>query len=267
MNYKIISMDFDGTLLTSDKKVTDKTKQVLLKYKNDNYVIIGVTARNLASVSNVCDINMFNYLILNNGSYIYDVENSEEININNIDRKIAIDITNYFKDDAEQIDYCSLNKYYIYKKKIEQNKDFLVPINSIDEINETIGRMNIFINDKEKLIVYKEYIEKTFDDIDVVVMSDTDNKNSKKWLTLNPKGINKLETLKGLCKKIDVNIDKVIFFGDGANDLSIISQVGLGIAMGNALEEVKEQAKEITLSNDNDGIAYYLDNIKENFIQ
>ena len=160
MNYKIISMDFDGTLLTSDKKVTDKTKQVLLKYKNDNYVIIGVTARTLASVSNVCDINMFNYLILNNGSYIYDVENSEEININNIDRKIAIDITNYFKDYAEQIDYCSLNKYYIYKKKIEQNKDFLVPINSIDEINETIGRMNIFINDKEKLIVYKEYIEK-----------------------------------------------------------------------------------------------------------
>lgn len=53
---------------------------------------------------------------------------------------------------------------------------------------------------------------------------------------------------------------------NGANDLSIISQVGLGIAMGNALEEVKEQAQEITLSNDNDGIAYYLNNIKENVL-
>lgn len=262
MNYKIISMDFDGTLLTSDKKVTDKTKKVLLKYKNENYVIIGVTARNLASASNVCDINMFNYLILNNGSYIYNVESSEEISINNIDKKIAIDITSYVKDIAEQIDYCSLNKYYIYKKKIDQNKDFIVPINSIDEIKETIGRIDIFINDKEELLVHKEYIEKTFDDnIDVVVMSDTDNKNSRKWLTLNPKGINKLETLKVLCRRIDVNIDKVIFFGDGANDLSIISQVGLGIAMGNALEEVKERAQEITLSNDNDGIAYYLNNI------
>lgn len=93
-------------------------------------------------------------------------------------------------------------------------------------------------------------------------MSDTDN-NSRKWLALNPKGINKLETLKGLCQKMNVNINKVIFFGDGANDLSIISQVGLGIAMENALDEVKEQAKEITLSNDNDGIAYFLDNIKE----
>lgn len=61
MDYKIISMDFDGTLLTSNKKVTDKTKEVLLKYKNNNYIIIGVTARNLASASNVCDINMFNF--------------------------------------------------------------------------------------------------------------------------------------------------------------------------------------------------------------
>ncbi len=262
MNYKIISMDFDGTLLTSDKKVTDKTKKVLLKFKNDNYIIIGVTARNLASVRNVCDINMFNHLILNNGSYIYDVENKKEVNINNIQRKIAIEITNYFKDVAELIDYCSLNKYYIYKRNFQPNNDFLVPVNGIGEINETIGRINIFLKDGSRIITYKEYIEKTFDDIDVVVMSDTDN-NSRKWLTLNPKGINKLETLKGLCKKMNININKVIFFGDGANDLSIISQVGLGIAMENALDEVKKQAKEITLSNDNDGIAYFLENIKE----
>ena len=106
MNYKIISMDFDGTLLTSDKKVTDKTRKVLSKFKNNNYIIIGITARNLASVRNVCDINMFNNLILNNGSYIYDVKNKKEININNIQRNIAIEITNCFKDVAEQIDYC-----------------------------------------------------------------------------------------------------------------------------------------------------------------
>lgn len=108
MEYKIISMDFDGTLFTSDKKVTPKTKEVLLEYKNNNYIIIGVTARNLSSVRSVCNINMFNYLILNNGSYIYDVENGKEININSIDIKNIIDITNYFEDIAEKIDYCSL---------------------------------------------------------------------------------------------------------------------------------------------------------------
>ena len=262
MNYKIISMDFDGTLLTGNKNVTDTTKRVLLKYKKDNYIIIGVTARNLASASNVCDINMFNYLILNNGSYIYDVEKGEVININKIDKNIVIDITTHLKDEVEQIDYCSLNKYYIYKNKIEQKKDFLVPINNVNEIDETIGRMNIFIKDRNKLIKTKEYIEKMFNDIDVIVMSDTDNKNNREWLILNHKGTNKLKALKILCEKLDIPMDKVIYFGDSTNDLLIIGQVGMGIAMGNALKEVKEQAKEITLSNDNDGIAYYLENIK-----
>ena len=124
MNYKIISMDFDGTLLTSNKKITDKTRQILLKYKNNEYVIVGVTARNLASVSNVCDINIFNYLILNNGSYIYDVENIKEININSIDRKTIIDITNYYKDIAEQIDYCSLINIIFIKRKLKNIKIF-----------------------------------------------------------------------------------------------------------------------------------------------
>ena len=103
-----------------------------------------------------------------------------------------------------------------------------------------------------------------FNDIDVIEMSDTDNKNNREWLVLNNKGTNKLETLKILCEKLDIPIDKVIFFGDSTNDLSIIGQVGIGIAMGNALEEVKKQSKYITLSNDNDGIAYYLEKYKNN---
>lgn len=68
-----------------------------------------------------------------------------------------------------------------------------------------------------------------------------------------------METLKKLCLKLDIDINEVIFFGDGGNDLSIISNVGLGVAMENALEEVKNKAKKITLSNDEDGIGYYSD--------
>lgn len=262
MEYKIISMDFDGTLLTSDKKVTDKTREVLLEYKNNNYIIIGVTARNLASAIDLCDINMFNYLILNNGSYIYDVEKCKEININSIDRKNMIDITNYFEDIAEKIDYCSLNKYYIYKKTITEDKDFLVQIKDIDEINEIIGKINIFLKSNDKLEKYKEIIENKFKNIDVIIMSDSDDNSNRKWLVLHPKGINKFETLKKLCLKLHISVDKVIFFGDSTNDLPIISQVGLGVEMGNAFIEIKEQAKETTLSNDNDGIAYFLNNMR-----
>ena len=74
---KIISMDFDGTLLTSDKKISDRTKACLIELKRKSYFIIGVTARNLTSVKNILDVNLFDYIILNNGSDIYYVENDK----------------------------------------------------------------------------------------------------------------------------------------------------------------------------------------------
>lgn len=250
MNYKLISMDFDGTLLTSDKKVTKTNKDALLKYKSIGYIIVGITARNFSSVNNVCDINMFNYLILNNGAFIYDVQNKSVFNLNSVDQKTAVDITNYFNNIAQHIDYCSLNKYYIYKKEAEDKRNFFTKVNSVDEITEIIGRMNIFLKDEGKINIYKDYIEKNFKNLDVLIMSETDNSSNRKWLSLNPSGLNKSVALKELCKKLNISIDEVIFFGDGMNDVSIISKVGLGVAMGNALDEVKKHSKEITLSND-----------------
>ena len=51
MMYKIISMDFDGTLLTSDKIITERTKSELLRLKNRNYIIVGITGKNLSRVN------------------------------------------------------------------------------------------------------------------------------------------------------------------------------------------------------------------------
>lgn len=261
MEYKLISMDFDGTLLTSDKKVSKRNKDILIKLKRENYIIVGITARNLSSVKNVCDINMFNYLILNNGAYVYDVENDRTTTISNINTKIAIEITNYFKKDSYQIDYCALNNYYIYLNEKIDNRSFFKKIKNLDEIEEKIVRMNIFLKQNKENKKHIEYVKNNFSDLEAIEMSDTDNNTDVKWIVLNSKGTNKLETLKNLCSKINIDINEVIFFGDGGNDISIISQVGLGVAMGNALKEVKKEAKEITLSNNEDGIARFLEKI------
>lgn len=165
MKYRLISMDFDGTLLTSNKSVTERNRRILLKYKNNKCIIVGITARNLSSVNSVCDINMFNYLILNNGSYIYDVQNRNGINISNIDKKVQIEITNYFKNIVEQIDYCSLNKYYIYKKSKLENKEYLVKIDSVDDIKETISRMNVFLKNNQEINLHKNFINNKFQKI------------------------------------------------------------------------------------------------------
>ena len=259
MRYRLISMDFDGTLLTSDKKITERTKETIQKCKDNNYIIVGVTARNLSSVKRVSNLNMFDYLILNNGCYIYDVQNDNGNHIGCISEENAQKITDYFKNIAKEINYCATEKYYTYKNKT--SKPIFKTVNNIEEVKEPICRINIFMNSNEDIMKCKNYIDKNFNTVDSIIMQDTDNDSDEKWITLNPKGINKLSTLKNLCQKLNINITEVIFFGDGLNDLELIQSVGLGVAMSNAVSEVKEKAKTITLSNNEEGIAEFLEKI------
>ena len=92
-----------------------------------------------------------------------------------------------------------------------------------------------------------------------------DSKSDSKIITIMPNGVNKANTLKILGKDLNIDLSEMIYFGDGLNDIDIINKVGLGVAMINALDEVKEKASDITkYDNNNDGVVKYLEkNIKE----
>lgn len=256
MKYKIISMDFDGTLLTSDKKVTENTKNILKKCRNNGFIIVGVTARNLSSVRSVLDINIFDYIILNNGAFILDVKTNEISSFGVISREDINEIKSILKDTSAEFEYASLNKYYMVGSK--DSMGFRVNINSMEDIDEEIVRMNIYFETEDELNFYKNVILDKVSTVNVVAMRNTDNDDSKIWLTINEKNTNKLTTLTKLANDLNITLDEIIFFGDGENDLLLLENVGMGVAMGNAINEVKGKSKSITLSNDEDGIYYYL---------
>ena len=126
-------------------------------------------------------------------------------------------------------------------------------------MNDSISRMNIFFENDKDIEQNRKIIEKKFDDVNVVKMIDTDKANSRMWLTINPKSVNKLSTLEKICKDLNHSIDEVVFFGDGENDLELIKSVGIGVAMDNAIKVLKEKASFVTLSNDADGIVEFLE--------
>ena len=257
MNYKLIAMDFDGTLLRDDKTISENTKNILKLYKDLGYLIVGVTARTLASIKEVVPVDIFNYLIINNGVSIYNVNDDNMIYKGTIDINDAKDITNEIEEYCDQIDYVTDNIYYTYLQKKNSNLDFIKDIDNIEEIEEEIVRMNLFLKDKSKATDYYEFIRSKYDDINCFIMQDSDSPN--KWLVLNPKGINKATTLKELGKIENISSDEMIFFGDGLNDLEVMDSVGLSVAMGNALDEIKAKAKAITKTNNEDGIVDFLD--------
>lgn len=257
MKYKLIAMDLDGTLLNDKKEISLRTKETLLKCKEKGYLIVGVTARTLCSTENVAPLNLFDYLILNNGAYIYDVLNKIGNYVGKVDRKCAIEITKYVEKFSEQIDFVSGTIYYIYKKKKNSNLSFIKDIDSIEEMQEDIARMNIFLLNQDDVNSINEQINCQYEDVNCFITQDSTKK--EKWLVVNPKGLDKRVTLEQLGKKLNIKLEEMIFFADGLNDLPVMESVGCSVAMGNALDIIKEKANEITLSNNEDGIAISLE--------
>lgn len=249
MNYKIIAMDFDGTLLNEKKEVTERTKYVLTQCKDKGYIIVGVTARAFNSVKSVVPLDIFNYLILNNGTYVYDVKNEEGYCTGKIDKSESLKIVNKVESFSNKIGFVSPTSYYAYK----YNSPHIINIDNINDIKEDIVRMNIFLSDREDIDRVRNNLNSSYNNIHCFVMQDSNS--IERWLVVNPKGVDKKTTLEKLGEKLGITLEEIIFFGDGLNDLPVMGKVGCSVAMGNALDEVKEKCNEVTLSNNEDGIA------------
>lgn len=258
MKYKIVATDLDGTLLTSDKSITKKTIKEIERIRKLGYIVVAVTARNMGSIKNVCDIEIFDYLILNNGVNIVDVRNNKIESLSYISKEVYKQITDDVKNDSIEIDYSSLNYYYVLDNKKTTMGIVRKPIYNIDDIKEEVSRMNVFFEGEVLLKKYKKELSLKYEDINVFEMQDANIKY--RWLVLNPSKINKASTLKYLAKKLNIEMNEVIFFGDSLNDIEVIKSVGLGVAMKNAVEEVKLIAKEETASNDDEGVSKFLFN-------
>ena len=262
MKYKLISFDFDGTLLNNESIVSDETKNTILLFKEKGFIIVGVTGRNLSSSKEVVDLNMLDYLIINNGSYIYDVKNNNGHYIDSISKDSALKIINVLKSIKCQIEFITTDYYYVYKEKRNSSVPFIKDIDSIDEVDSDISRINIFFDNQDDIEVYQKLLKDNIKDINSFIMVGSDGKH--KWIVVNPNFLNKLETLKILGNNLDIILDEMIFFGDSCNDLEAIEGVGCGVAMDNASDFVKQKAKYVTVSNNEDGIKFFLEKIIDN---
>ena len=250
---KLIGTDFDGTLLNDDKEVPKENIEYFKKAKRKGIKIVGITGRTLESVKQaIGDISIFDYLILNNGSNIYDVKNNKIIYENSIPLKIVKEITNFINDKTHQFSYCTFSSYFIYKNFHDQKLSFIKEIKNPEEIDLPISKINIYLEDQST--IYDDYKKMCnyFPSTRVIIMQDSDSE--KKWLVVTPDDLNKKESLKRLSKEIDVSLEDMVFFGDGLNDLSMFEVFTHSYATANAVYEIKAMSEEVIGSNDEDGV-------------
>ncbi|SCL94460.1 haloacid dehalogenase-like hydrolase, putative, partial [Plasmodium chabaudi adami] len=261
---KIAFIDLDGTLLNDRYKASKLNIESLVKAQDKGIKIVFATGRPLCTANYLIgeDIKKNNLSLIPgiylNGSATYE-PNGDRIIDNYMDEKLIMDIYNFSKENnlLRRMIWCSLEKIHTFEIN-EYTDEFMKfePIipDIIDE--ETLKNpkiYKIYIRlDKENLSnVLKMYQDKFLDRIYV------DNKH-KIYLELFMPNTNKFESVKALCKHFDISLNDALAIGDGVNDIEMLQGVGTSIAVQNASSKVKECAKYVGPSNNDDAVHHIL---------
>ncbi len=259
-NYKMIATDLDGTLLDKESKISTYTLEVLKKLKEKGYYLTIATGRSLESVKSVIpDLSLFDYILLNNGAFLYLPQTGKGEYFGVIEEDVLKDLTANFDEQCTEINFCSAYCYYIYKATPKKNQAFIKGIKEISEIKEEdkITKINFFPKKETDLESLYQMFQTRYPNLDIMIMQES--KEEKKWLVLLPKNINKKTSVERVCKELCISLKQVIAFGDATNDLLLLEAVGYSVVVSTALEEVKKVAKKILKGEEGDSIAHFLE--------
>lgn len=286
---KMIAMDMDGTLLQSDNTISSRTKVALLKAQQRGIRLVLASGRSYRKLMRYAkELGMDRYggfLIEVNGIALYDLAHDKREVYHQLERKDTKKIFAALKqfdveilgmgDDAiyDYIPDCMIPLKIAYRKEHHLSEDtpwtagafaFVydnragypnqMRIQNSDGFPETLNKISV--------AHYPEQLVKCLPAIKVALAKEYwIGLTSPGWLEIMPKGVTKGAALQNLAEKLHISMAEMMAFGDGENDIEMLSAVGYGVVMQNALDCVKQAGSCICDSNNEDGIAKVLEQI------
>lgn len=263
----LLCTDLDGTLLTSDNKISHGNKRAIEYFKSEGGFFTFTTGRCIHGATILLDYIKPNVpMVCFNGGGVYDFENDKVLHLDKLGSKarravefvyknfpyVAIDI-NTERDNF----YCRSNKWLEEYKQILHFPDNYIELSDMPDNWVKV----IFMLDPDKIETFgKALAESEFADEFEFVQS------YQAYYELLPKNTCKGSGLLNLAKILNVPQSKTIGIGDNYNDISLISQSGTGIAVANAVRPALEAADYITVDNDSDALKAVIEAIENGII-
>ena len=262
---QLVFVDSDGTLKNSNGVISDKTKKTLTKLKDSNVEIVITTGRpryHALKVKN--ESNASRYIISSNGAEVYDDEINMVIYASYLDKDDILkvfDVANKFNarcimtiDDKEVVTDVIKNEHQVMLDK------------DLNEYLDNHKVKQLFIrsdNEKEAIKAYESI--KDIGNVKIANESSffQDGVIERKgiWFSVTNKSVNKGNAILELCKHLNVDIINTYGFGNDYNDIEMFDTVNYSIVMDNASKDLKDKAKFIAKSNDEDGVARLLESL------
>ncbi|MBP9636944.1 MAG: Cof-type HAD-IIB family hydrolase [Bacteroidaceae bacterium] len=253
---KAIFFDIDGTLVSfRTHKVSESTQKALKILRKKGIKTFIATGRHLRAINNLPGLEFDGYVTLNGG--LCFGESGKLISQTSIPQEDLFSYLDYIEENPMPCVFVrkgDLHINYINQEVIDLFKllDFIeVPTADLREIAK---------EDVSQLIAFFDQTK------DAEVMTHLPNCTSTRWYhtftDVVPKGICKSKGIAQVIEKLGIQREEIMAFGDGGNDIDMLQYAGIGVAMGNAENEVKEVADYLTDTVDNDGILKALEHFQ-----
>jgi len=255
--------DLDGTLLNSKHRISQENLDAIELLRKENIKIVIATGRSFQLLRPYIKLlKITDEVITCNGTVITNVSSNEivfeDIVPKNEVRKALEMCIEYGHEFLVYTSHAIIARQhdwsmFVNEKNVTNIDDYKVNIIITDDINHIINNYNV-----NKILVIERDNRKYIELSERVIKFDkvAHTQSAKSYVDIGPLNNSKGNAVKILCKEYGVNLSEVIAFGDQMNDISMISIVGFGVAMGNAKDVVKESATYTTLSNDENGVSF-----------
>jgi 5-amino-6-(5-phospho-D-ribitylamino)uracil phosphatase len=231
---KLIALDMDGTLLNDNHEITEGNRKAIKEAKDKGIHVVLSTGRSFQNCSTHADeLELGSYLVTVNGSEIWD----EKRNL--LER-------NLLKSDHIEwmLELARQHKATFWAINTERNWHNEMP-EDLHSVNWLKFGFNVNDDAARELIMNELKAKGEFE----LTNSMPNN------IEVNPIGISKAKGLQLICSRLGIEMKNVMAVGDSLNDFAMIMEAGVGVAMGNAQEAVKEAADWVTATNNEDGVA------------
>ena len=285
--YKLVAIDLDGTMLNHYGEISEKTKETVTKCIEKGIEIVLASGRPIDSIRTIAkSLGIQGYFVAGNGALIYDIKNDEMIYKNYIKKEKVLDIIqiceensiayNIYTDKLILTTNLKFNVLYYYKENLKREESKRTNISIVENMYEYVKQMKeenflkITICDENNSIfnsITKKI--KEINEIEVLEVAHMSRKMIKQgteeipveyfYTEISASNVDKWNAIEFLMEKMNLKREEIMAIGDNINDKKMIENAGRGVAMKGSTPEIVKVAKEITDTNDNDGVAKVLE--------
>lgn len=268
MTYRLLALNIDGTLIGSNEKISKQTKEAIEYVKKKGVYVTLVTSRPHLSAKRLAkSLKIDNYLVTNNGAFVAnDAEDPLYV------KRIDVNKTLQLVEVLEQYD-CHirvLHESFSIGNKVRQKNQLIAkmtigvgdplfyPVTFVDSVYDRLlqeaiapPKVQVQFFDKEEQNSALNQVKEMIKGVNAVSIQDGK-------VEFVAEGVSRLDGLQKVGQELGISLQEMVAVGLEEDDIPMISQVGLGVAMGNASEEVKKAANWITRSNHQNGVSYMI---------